>query len=593
MKKAWMAVLVILATFVNVSYVYSGMPQGFIWGSFGLWEHDTIKHVFKNHNWQLEGWLLHDRDLMKKFESEEIPESKKVVVMFKGIQGKPEDMYKCVVIGMISGQKRVRPFFVHCAQDPDYSERLDTIMMPNGSIAALNSINERLRDKHDSIEPGLAIDESYPASDMHGREREFILQYLQKTIEKALVAGEEPVLFCTLFSYNAEKTLALLKWAKDEFGLAVRTGIGGQLVRVSPETYFTLPYIDHVGIGDAEVILEPLLVGRKSFTKGYLQLAVGNHYAPFLYENYLALDDRLNEMSQFKFGPFSDFRQVAVESVRGCAWACQMGRACEMCSLESITSVPHFKPFPEYFAIENQLAERFGINWIFDVSNQFIPVMGKDKQEEWLRGLLAAKKKYARHEMSKYVYLTSNSISERTAPLIREAGIRLPYIGFDGWDVTTRKALNKPQTDPKKVLRLCRENDLYVRLGIVIGSGLNEQNIRELPQFAESIIGEFKSTILTWGNFLEIILPGSRVWYDLEDQAKKNSWQEVTGLYKFFYQNGYLTWPQQERMTELYIRLVQRADYDEVVAMRDKTIEVVRPYAVPITFRDGGHLEKT
>lgn len=585
--------LVLITSLFRIDIVWAGVPIDMLWGNSEYHEHDTKKHVFRNYNWQLEGWLRNDHALMKKFESEEIPEQKKIVIILKNLKDcKQENWHEIMAVGIVCSQKRIKPFFVHCAQDPEYSERLDIIMMPNGSIAVLNSITNQLRNKYDFLEASIAIDGSYPDAKVKGHEDKFIRAYLSEKISESLTRNEEPVLFCTLFSYNAEKTLTLLQSIKDKFGSNVRTGIGGQLVRVSPKTYQALSFIDHVGVGDAEVILESLLVGKKPYKEGYLQLWGDRHYAPFSYENYLALNDRLDEMNEYKFGPFSGFRQVVVESVRGCAWAYKTGRPCKMCSLESVDNIPIFKPLQEYFATENHLAERFGVNWVFDVSNQFIPIMGEENQGKWLSELLVAKKKYSRHDINKYVYLTSNSISERTAPLLRKVGVRICYIGFDGWDTTTRKALNKPQSDPQKVLRLCRENDIYVRLGIVIGSGLNKQNVQELPKFAESIIGEFKGTILTWGNFLEIIMPGSRDWYELEEKARQNGWQEVTDLYRFFYQKGYLTWPQQEKMTELYIRLVQKADYDEVVAMWKKTIEIVRPHAIPITFQDGGHLEK-
>lgn len=484
--------------------------------------------------------------------------------------------------------KRIRPFFVHCAQDQDYSERLDTIMMPNGSIAALSSINNRLREKYDFLEADIAVDESYLGQ---GKQQD-VYNFLLNKIQQSLSGGEEPVIFCTVLSYNTERTLELLKFLKQEFGSSIRTGVGGQLVRVISDTYRFFSFVDHVGVGDAEVILEPLMIGKTSFISRYMAVSPKLHYSSFSYENYVGIEERLGEMSQLKFGPFSGFRQLAIEGVRGCSWAHSSGRACGICSLESIIATPFFKPFKEYFALENQLVENFGINWMFDISNQFIPVMGDKNQERWLQSFLEAKKKYEQYEINRYVYLTSNSISERTAPLLRKAGIRLAYIGLDGWDTGTRNALNKPQTDPRNILRICRENDIYVRLGIVIGSGINKQNLQVLPVFEESIIKEFKETILTWGNFLEIILPGSRVWYDLEERARQNGWSEITKLYHFFYCNGYLTWPQQEKMTEYYIRLVQQTDYDEVVAIRNQVISIIKPYTIPITFRDGGHLEK-
>jgi len=578
-----------------VEIVYTDEPAWDLWGPSEYIKYDAENHVYIDKSWQHETlWWYLDAEMKDKLGEIKVPVKKNIVFSLRS------DYYELeyyVFFGVIYNGKRIKPFFIHCAQDAEYDERFDTVMMPNGSIAALNTITEDLREKYGFLDSGLAIDESYPSSSARGKEREFILRFLCEEIENALAKGNEPVVFCTVLSYNAEGSLNLLRELKDKFGDRVRTGVGGQLIRVSPETYCALPYIDHVGVGDAEVILGSLLIEAKPYAESYLKLdsAQGIHYASFSYENYIGLNERLEEMSQYQFGPFSGFRQLITESVRGCAWAHATRQICEMCALQSIDDAPEFKPFKEHFRIENQLAQRFNINWIFDVSNQFIPVVGIEKQEQWLADYVEAHRRYSDYEIDKYVYLTTNSISENTAPLIREAGIRVAYIGIDGWDQATLKALHKTRTDARKALQLCRENELYVRASLVIGAGLNEQNIQTLPQFVGDVMEGFGDVILSWGNFLQIILPGSPAWYKLRDQASQQNWNEVAELYQFFDTNGFLNWQQQELMTQLYIQHLQGVDYEAVVEARDQARSIVSKSinTIPITIQDGGHLEKT
>jgi hypothetical protein len=422
--------LALILSLLKVDFAYSGKPDWFLWGNPAYHQYKAQNHSFTNKALHNENWwkTAENQEFLKKhpecrgMANETIPEKKEIKVSLRhDYYLKPENLVQQFLMGLVLQQKKVKPYFVHCTQDKEYDERFDTLMMPSGSVAALVTISDALRQKYDFLLPALAIDESYPAADVHGREREYLLRYLHQEIENDLAQEVTPAIFCSVYSYNAEQSLKLLQTLKEEYGNCIRTGVGGPLIRVIPATYQSLPFIDHVGVGDAEVVLESLLIGQKPFDEGYLQLnsQTGQHYVRLSYDNYLGLFDRLNEMSRLQYGSFNNMRQLAVESVRGCSWANASEKPCEMCSLQSISSVPHFKPFPEYFDIENQLAEKFGINWIFDVSNQFLPVMGASQQEKWLKEYLASRKKFSQDTISKYAYLTAHSITERTAPLLR------------------------------------------------------------------------------------------------------------------------------------------------------------------------------
>lgn len=488
----------------------------------------------------------------------------------------------------------IKPIFIHCRQDSDYDERFDTTMMPNGSVAALCQIAEDLRSRHHQLLPSVAIDEQYIASGIeHGQERSHLLSYLNGEIEQLLSQGYQPAIFCTLFSYNAEGTLELLRCLKGSYGSRIRTAVGGQLVRVAPNAYLNNPHIDHVGVGDAEVVLESLLVGGHRFASGYLTLDDAMHYSRPSYRNYVGLQERLDEVSRYRLGPFTGIRQLVTESVRGCSWA-YFYKICKMCSLMGVKTEPRFKPFHEHFQIERDLVDLHGCNWLFDVSNQWLPAVRPKEIMEWMQSYLAARRIFGEYEINRYIYLTTNSITQDTAPLLREAGVRIVYVGVDGWDRSTLTALHKTQSGPRKMLEAARDAGLYIRTSLVIGSGLTNENLASLPEFVGEIAAEFSDVILSWGNFLEIILPGSPVWYDFQKLAQVEGLSEVCQLYEFFERTGYLTWIQQERLTELYIRHTQPVDYEAVVESRDRAKAVIDASSIiGITIRDGGSLEST
>ncbi len=580
--RIFMTVILILS-FFRVDYVYTGQPMGENLKDY--WEYVPSRHLWLDKSALSDNWTWMSPCLtpaQREGLIQQIPEKKALIIRVTPLYCRLEDQDQRLVLlaaGMM--QRKAKPFFVHCAPSGDYDPRFDTVMMPNGTVAVLNGIAQGLG--YDSS----VIDESYPGPNLQGQERNFVLNYLRSEIEKSLSLGFEPVVYCTLLSYNAEPSLGLLKALKDEFGANVRTGIGGQLVRIIPETYLTLPYIDQVGVGDAEAILQQMLLGQK-FVEGWVDPSLITYEEP-CYQGYLGISDRLEESSKYIFGPFTNIRQLCVESVRGCSWAYHTGKQCEMCALQGITDKPVFKQFCSHFDLENRLAEEFGINWLFDVSNQFIPVAGQH-QVDWLRGYLEARGNYSETEISKYVYLTASSITPETAPLIRASGIRLAYIGFDGWESGTRTALHKPNVSPMKVLQICRENDIYVRTSFVIGAGLTDSNLNKLPKFVDNMMADYSDIILSCGSFLQIIIPGSPAWASLQNEALKNSWQDVTNIYNHFRQKGFLTWEQEEDLTKFYIQRIQNLDYDQVVAVRNSVKTTIESKTIAITIRDGGTL---
>ena len=497
--------------------------------------------------------------------------------------------------------RRIRPIYIHCKPDQGYDERFDTVLMVNGSVAVLNQLTKSVLGY-----PGLAIDESYPGANLEGRERAFVFERVCKEVERALAAGEEPVVYCTLLYYNARGSLALLRELKRKFGPRVRTGVGGQLVATCFNAYRSgenASFIDQVAVGDAEVCLEQMLAG-KPFVVGRKKVTTTDHYTPPFYgdESYLGLAERLDEMSRYQFGDITGIRQLITESVRGCSWAYGIGKPCNFCSLDGVTERPVFRDLEAHFRIEQDLAEKFQVNWLFDVSNQFLPVIKPAEQVEWLKHYVAARKRFNALAINRYVYLTTNSITADTAPLLREAGVRCAYIGIDGWDTTTKRAMHKTLAPHERALEVCKANGIYVRTSLVIGSGLTPQNLDDLPRFVKNTMERFGGKpILSFGNFLEIVLPGSPDWANLRREAfdPKNSGNAVPGkireLYRRFETQGYLALEEQELLNELRIRHTQPlVEYEAVVAARDKAAEAVKKSeTISITIRECEKLEKS
>lgn len=477
----------------------------------------------------------------------------------------------------------LKPMFVHVKPSDISTGRFDDLIMPNGTVAVLSNISRRLLG-----EPGLAIDEAYPGSNSAGREHEMLMMHLHERIEAALHNGDEPIVLCTVLSYNAEGSLKLLKDLKKEYGDRIRTGVGGQLTRVRPEAYLTKPYLDHIAVGDAEETLADIFRGRR-YAKRYLPLvSQATHYAPPLYDNYIGLRDRLDEMSRYKIGPFSGIRQLIVESVRGCAWAYEHG-ICKFCSLEGVELKGVFRDFSDHIKIERELVEQFGINWVFDVSSQWLPTMRHGEMVTWLKSYIQARRDHGAPALNRYVYLTTNSITTTTAPLLREAGVRVAFVGIDGWDKATKIAHGKTLVSSDRMFKACRDNGLYVRAGLVLGSGLTPRNLKGFTEFVKDMVDCWGDTLLTFGVYLLILLPGSPIFDEFEKTANAEGINEALDLYAKFRSEGFFSWDDQYRLSEIYMRHTQReVAYEDILAVRDQAVEIARrsPHTITYTYDD-------
>lgn len=476
---------------------------------------------------------------------------------------------------MTGGGSMIRPLFIHCRPDAGYDLRFDTLMMANMSVAALNRVALNVLGY-----PGAAIDETYMASAVPSQgERQYLLNLVSNLIESYLSQGDEPVVLCTIVQYNALGTHSFLKELKQRFGGYIRVGVGGQHVTLCPEAreaWLRKEWIDIVASGDAEVLLAQALLGKARNPEGRKRIIPRDHYAPPLYEGYVGLEDRLDEMSALSLRGITDMRMLLTESIRGCSWAHYQKKACEICALDVLAQL-QFRELESHFAIERELRERYAVNWIFDVANQWLPVQGDNAQVGWLENYLRAKAQYDAPDINRYCYLNSSSISHRTAPLLRQAGVRMAYVGIDGWDKQSRRAQYTSQRDPLSILEAAQAAGLFIRTSLVVGSGLTRENVAALPRFVKSALDQFGDTILSFGVFEEIVLPGAENWQTFSQKCDKGGMRLRQGqiIFERFKRDGYLSLEDQETLNHLRIRHTQKVPFDDILSAKSEALAII------------------
>lgn len=469
----------------------------------------------------------------------------------------------------------LQPIFIHCRPDESFSPRFDTVMMVNGTVAVLSQVGRMLTGRSCP-----AIDLSYSS-----------IERVHECIRHALSQQRVPLALATVLGYNAAGTLRLLSDLKRQYGRHIRTGVGGQQVPYALPAFLSKPFLDHVAVGDAEAAL-PRILQDERLVEAWLTPDATHHYALPCYEDYVDLEPRLAEMSGYRLGPFQGIRQLVTESVRGCAWAYQNGQgACRMCALQSVDSKPQFRPLDEHFALERHLYERFGINWMFDVSNQWLPDLRAKGKMEFLESYVSQREREGVTDLQYYAYLTSSSVTSETAPLLRRAGIRVAYVGLDGWDYSTRSLLNKPRNDPDRFFRACLDNDLYVRAGLVVGLGANQKNLSRLEPFVERLIRLYGSHLLSVDVNVQITIPGSLAWKDFRAKALREDSKEALELFALSDRDGFLSWTDQRRLDALYVaRYIPDCTYAELEAACESALTLIRSslHTTAVQVDDGG-----
>lgn len=453
----------------------------------------------------------------------------------------------------------------------------DALLYPNASIAALLYQAERL-----GVE-AVAIDETFPGGDFR--------RVLDGLLEDALARGKTPHLMFTVLYYNAERTMRLISELRRCYGRRIRVIVGGFMARLYGEQYARNPEIDVVAVGDAEMIMAESLVTQQRMIRGVISeqnIPLGRderrmHYGDLSYDRYVGLDERLDRMARFPVGwgstRFTGMRQVCVESLRSCSWAVSNPKgACRFCaaSLDLLQVNP--RPLRAEFDLHMKLIERHGINWVFDVASQWLPTFTPSDCERWLTEYIRTMEEYPAEvrALNKYVYLTLISFSERVSPLLREAGVKMAYIGIDHVDPDVLKHMNKPAKRWDQVIeRLdqCRDHDIDFRTALVIGEAESDRSLHTLVDQAKSLCERYSDSMLSLGSFLIEIIPGSRVFSDLRRDCA--DMPEVVEVYETYDRQGYVPREFQLRLTRAYISRYSTVSFDEVLAAQQQVVRTV------------------
>lgn len=431
-------------------------------------------------------------------------------------------------------------------------ERFDTLVSPAGAIAALERIEL-------TLEPDAricSIDEAYPGHE----------QMVSKVGEVVSDASSPVLLLFSIVSYNAERTLSLIRSLRAEFGRRIVTIVGGQMVPYARRAYARNADIDVTCVGDAESVLPKLLTDLQSGKwrseyEGWLSEETERPaFSTFSYKHYFKIRERMECQKRV-----AGFSQLVLQGPGGpgCSWAAFAGEPCNFCSLQNI-AVMNRIPLDEHFESERALQEEYGPDRFFDVANQFIPVFGPSASTSvpWLEAFIRMRDRYG-VTVPRYVYLTVSSVTEDVARLLKRAGVCEAFIGVDHFDSAALSEEGKPwrsKSQLQRCLDSLADNDIGFRVGIVLGAAKESRaSLQAIVDGVDFLLSRYHPRALKMiGAYPVAIEPGSRIFASMQRRGLASE------VFRAFEANGFLTKDQLDRLSQVYIQHHSDVSIEEI-----------------------------
>ncbi len=451
---------------------------------------------------------------------------------------------------------------IHCNPPKRQGQRFDTLISPSGSVATLLKIEEEL-GRSDIV----GIDEAFP--DEIESEKE-----IRRLIEQSLKSGDKPILLFTTLFYNAERSVNLARQLKQDYGSDIQIVFGGQLVPLAESAYLENENIDSICVGDAEIILPQLLqdAGQGQLQQkyeGWVRNLEAKKYAGVSYDHFYAIFERMAEQKRL-----AGFTQLTIQGPGGpgCAWASRNGgEPCNFCALQNITTMSD-RTIEESLGNERELEDDFQPDRFFDTANQFIPVLGREQAQEWLRHYISVRNQLGLGA-KKYAYLTVSSIDSEIAGLLTQAGVSEVYLGIDHFNPEALRAEGKPHRTREQLQRALdglRDNGIQFRAGIVLGAARETpETLLAVRDGVQWMVDNYGKSLNALGVFPVEIIPGSAIFEKMRQSGA------CAHLFEKFETYGYLTRSEQQELTRSYIADNSESSPEDIFGLEAEIAEMV------------------
>lgn len=221
-----------------------------------------------------------------------------------------------------------------------------------------------------------------------------------------------------------------------------------------------------------------------------------------------------------RYGRWHDYfvRNMSTNFAKGCSWGSNKKSRCLYCDIYDL-NIDFVHPNRVWEQLL-QMKERYNINWIYEVCDNFTSLDRVYFEKTSYIDLLI-KTKPSNLDIEWFVYARASDINDKLLIKLKEIGVRRLNIGLDSGDNSTLRTLNKGATFKRNIqaLEKISRHGFQLYSSIVLASA-NEthESLENTIAFAEMACDICAENLVALTVSPLLPLPGSKAWVLLLDQ---------------------------------------------------------------------------
>jgi radical SAM superfamily enzyme YgiQ (UPF0313 family) len=205
------------------------------------------------------------------------------------------------------------------------------------------------------------------------------------------------------------------------------------------------------------------------------------------------------------FRPLPDFsRPTNMYSLKGCSWRARDEGGCYFCSIHD-RGLRARRP-QDVWEERRQLRDRYGVNFIWDPSDNFVA------DRAWFQEFHRLRPRDTLVPFGNYIRI--DAVNDETARMLREVGTVQVFMGLESGSNSALAAHNKGITRERaeEALRILEKQRITAVLGLVIGAvGETQESVIETMQYMKYLLERHPNLDrFEWGTLAP--LPGSKAF---------------------------------------------------------------------------------
>jgi len=214
------------------------------------------------------------------------------------------------------------------------------------------------------------------------------------------------------------------------------------------------------------------------------------------------------------YGDRADLVQGSIFSSKGCNWRDVTDGGCVFCARLEIGM--RFRPIPQIWEEIRGLKEMYGVNSIWDISDDNL------NSPEWFKAFVDARPTDL-NDVSFFIYSRVGTVKKDLVPYFKKLNVEEIFVGAESGDNTVLKRSFKGQTVStiRRATKLLRENDIRFFPSFILGlPGENIQSLENTYELCKEIADQGGANRL--GVTILQPIPGCSAYNQTVENSREN-----------------------------------------------------------------------